>query len=337
MTDVCIVGGGLAGATAGSVLEAQSLTVYEANEIGGRLTSNERDGCRYDLGANFLELGEPELQTHLTEVAGDTLREIEGAVWLFDPAGELSAETSTQNTRWCGVGGLDAIPRRMFERAGATVHEETTVNRLDRTDDGWAVTAAGDRETFDALVLAVSAGSASVLLNRAEWDGAARERLAVAAESIPQRPMDAVVLHYPFEIDREYFGLVGAEAVYDVAWVSLEGAKPGYVPDGESVVAVQFDPSWTTTHPQVEPVEAAEAAAERAADLLDDDRVTDFDWFDYRRWSNAVPSRGAGVDVLELGLEHDLAVAGDWTEGIGRTRAAVRSGLEAGQSLSKRL
>lgn len=336
MTDVCIVGGGLAGASAASVLDDASLTVYEADAIGGRTASRERDGCHYDIGANFLELGDDDVEAHVLDVAGDALREIDGPIWLFDAAGEVSPERSDQNTRWCGTTGLDAIPRAMFEDADATVHEDTTVNRLLRADDGWTVRADGDRTTFDALVLAVPAGSASLLLGRAEWESDVRERVHEAAGSIPQRPMDAVVLHYPFDVEREYFGLVSADALYDVAWVSLEGAKPGYVPDGESVVCVQFDPSWTDTHPQIDPAVAAEAAADRAAALLDDDRLLDFDWFDYLRWSNAIPSRGPETDVLAAGLEHDLAVAGDWTQGIGRTRAAVQSGLRAGERLADR-
>jgi hypothetical protein len=157
------------------------------------------------------------------------------------------------------------------------------------------------------------------------------------AESIPYRTMDSVALHYPFEVDAPYFGLVSLDNVYDVAWVSREHCKPGHVPDGESIVIVQLGPAWATTHPKVTPAEAATAASERAADLIDDERLRDPDWWDYQRWGAAIPAHGPGDSLLDRSIEYDLALAGDWVAGIGRTRAAFQSGLDAGREITIRL
>lgn len=334
MTKVCIVGGGLAGAAAATVLDEQAdVTVFEGNTIGGRMASRERAGRRYDLGANYLELADDELEAFVTDAAGDVLDEIEPPVWRFDASGDVSPDRTEQHTRYSATEGLDVIPRAMFGATDATVREETTVSALARTDRGWTVTADGESREFDAVVLAVPAGAASLLIETADWDDQVRERLQRATDSIPHQTMDTVALGYDFELERPYFGLVSLDGVYDVAWVSLEGCKPGHVPEGESVVIVQLGPAWATTHPHVEANEAAEAAADRAAELLEDERLAEPDWWDYQRWGNAVPTRGPDADVLAVALDHDLALAGDWVQGMGRTRAAIRSGIEAGERL----
>ncbi|MEF8975546.1 MAG: FAD-dependent oxidoreductase [Halapricum sp.] len=338
MTRVCVIGCGLAGAAATLELaDTAEVTVFEADRIGGRMRSHERDGCRYDLGANYLELGDDELETIVTDAVGDVLQEIEPPVWRFDAGGDVVPDRSDQHTRWSAESGLEAIPRSMVERTDARVEEGTPVTALDRTESGWSVTAGDGTERFDGVILAVPAGATSLLTEIATWDDPAKARLHAAADSVPQRPMDTVALHYPFEIERPYFGVVSQEGVYDVAWVSLEASKPGRVPEGESVVVVQFGPSWATTHPRAEPAETAEAAADRAAELIDDERVAEPDWWDHQRWANAIPSRGPDIDVRTHALDHHLAIAGDWTEGIGRTRAAIRSGLAAGEELAGHL
>ncbi|CCQ34797.1 protoporphyrinogen oxidase protein [Halorhabdus tiamatea SARL4B] len=331
--EIGIVGGGIAGAGAAYALSDADVTVYEMDRVGGRMASRRRNGCVFDFGANYLEVGDPDLEEIVRDAARSDLVEIEPPVWRFDAAGEVTAGETPQNSRWTGRGGLDEIVRGMIDASGATLKEGVGVTHLERLDDGWRLTTEeGDRE-FDEVVLAVPTASASVLLETADWDAPLREELAIAINQIPYRTMDTVALHFAFELETPYFGLVSEESVYDVAWVSNERHKPGHVPDGETVIVVQFGPSWVVTHPQTSPAAAAEAATHRARELIGDDRIVDPNWWEYQRWGDAIPTRRPDGELIEQALESDLAIAGDWVNGIGRTRAALRSGLSAGRKL----
>lgn len=331
--EIAIVGGGIAGAGAAYALEDADVTLFEMDAVGGRMASRRRDGCIFDFGANYLEVGDADLEGILTDATGDGLVEIEQPVWRFDAAGELTTDETPQHTRWTGRGGLDAIVREMIDGSGADLRDGVGVTHLERLDDGWRVTTEDEEMAFDAVVLAVPTASASVLLETADWDGPVRGELVRAVDQVPYRTMDTVALHFAFELETPFFGLVSEDSVYDVAWVSNERHKPGHVPDGETVVVVQFGPSWAVTHPKTAPAAAAEAATRRARDLIDDDRLVDPDWWEYQRWGDAIPTRGPDAALIDRTYEADLALAGDWVAGIGRTRAALRSGLEAGRNL----
>ena len=330
---VCVVGAGIAGAGAAHALGDANVTVYEMDTVGGRMASRRRNGCVFDFGANYLELGDPDLESVIEAGAGEVAAEIEPPIWQFDASGEIREGKTPQNDRWTTRDGLDGIVRAMIENSGADLQVGIGVTHLERLDDGWLVTTEDGQGEFDAVVLAAPGASASVLFETAEWDAPVREDLARAAESIPYRTMDSVALHYPFELETPFFGLVSEEGVYDVAWLSNEGHKPGHVPDGEAVVIVQFGPGWAVTHPQTSPAAAAEAATKRAVELLEDDRLAEPTWWEYQRWGDAVPTRGIEDSLLERTRNDNLGIAGDWVEGIGRTRAALRSGLRAGREL----
>ncbi|MFB6200918.1 MAG: NAD(P)/FAD-dependent oxidoreductase [Halorhabdus sp.] len=332
--EVCVVGGGIAGAGAAYALpDDVDVTVYEMDTVGGRMASRRRNGCVFDFGANYLELGDEDLESVIETAAGDVAVEIEPPVWRFDANGDISEGQTPMNTRWTTRDGLDGIVRAIIEHSGTDLEVGVGVTHLERRAAGWLVTTDVGTREFDAVVLAVPGASASVLFETADWDAPVRDDLARAVDEVPYRAMDSVALHYPFELDTPFFGLVSEGGVYDVAWVSNEGHKPGHVPDGEGIVIVQFGPSWAVTHPQTSPAAAAEAATQRVVELLDDDRLAEPTWWEYQRWGDAVPTRGIDDALIDRSREDDLAIAGDWVEGIGRTRAALRSGLRAGRTL----
>jgi len=335
MTDkeICIVGGGIAGAGAAYALDEADVTVYEMDTVGGRMASRRREGCVFDFGANYLELGDSDLESVIEDGAGDVAVEIESSVEQFTAGGEIQTGVVPQNTRWTTPDGLDGIVRALFENSGADLHVGVGVTRLERRENDWLVTTDEGERAFDAVVLAVPGASASVLFETAVWDNPIKDELVQAVEEIPYRAMDTVALGYPFEIETDFFGLLSEEDVYDIAWVSNEGHKPDHVPDGRGVLIVQFGPSWAVTHPQTSPAAASEAATNRVVELLDDDRLGEPAWWEYQRWGDAVPTHGPDESLREATLEDDLALAGDWVEGVGRTRAALRSGLRAGRAL----
>lgn len=332
---VCIVGAGIAGAGAAYALdEAAEVTVFEAEDIGGRMVSAHREDCVYDYGANYVDPPNDRVEERFRSVVGDRLAETTGDVWVFDESGEVEEGRPNQGVKLSGRDGIDEIVRAFLDASDATVQEQTAVNRLARTADGWTVIADGERLASDAVVVTPPTGD---LLASADWEADFRETLVAARQRQSYRTIDSVALHYPFEIDVPYYALVNTDKEHAVGWLSRESCKPGHVPDGEEILIVQLSPAWAAGRPDATPAEAADAASTHAATLLADDRLAEPDWWDHERFRYALPGDRVNPALFEQALQHDLGLAGDWLAGTGRTHAALETGLEAGRRLSTRL
>ncbi|WP_158855623.1 NAD(P)/FAD-dependent oxidoreductase [Halorhabdus sp. CUG00001] len=334
--NVCVVGAGIAGAGAAYALrERAAVTVFEADAIGGRMVSGTRDGCVYDYGANYVDPPDERVEAQLQSVVGDDLAVTTDDVWIFDAEGTIEEGRPNQGRKLSGRNGIDEIVEAYLDASGATVHEQTPVDHLSRTDDGWRVTAGGEQRPFDALV--VTPPTCEVLFEDADWEADLREQLIAARERQSYRTIDSVALHYPFALDVPYYALVNTDKDHAVGWLSRDSCKPGHVPDGEEILIVQLSPAWSAGRPEATPEQAAEAAADHAATLLAEDRLADPDWWDHDRFTHALPGDRVNPALVEYALPHDLGLAGDWLAGTGRTHAALETGLDAGRRLGKRL
>lgn len=333
---VCVVGGGIAGAGAAYALPADAdVTVLESRSVGGRLASRRREGCVYDHGADHLRLAEDDRADLVKHLAGDVLVEITAPIRQFDAAGRIT-DRPDEFTRWSAENGIDGIVWAFLEAADATIEEGATVTDLARRDDEWVVTAGGERRRFDAVVLATPAAATAVLLEAADWDAPVRRRLAEVAGDVPHQPVDVVALHYPFELDVPYYGLVSVERASDVVWLGRQECKPGHVPAGESLLTVQLGTLWSAANAGARPQETALEVAHRVAPLIDDERLREPDWWDHHRWGRGLPAGGPEESLCDRTLDDDLAVAGDWVAGVGQAHAALDSGLTAGRKLAAR-
>ena len=338
---VGVVGGGIAGTAAAYGLQDADADVvlFEASDrLGGRMVTRERGGCTYDYGANFVKGSDERFRRVLTEAVGSDLVTVEGDVWVFDADGNTATGRAEQAPKYTTESGVRGIAEAFARESGATIEQNTRVGHLTRRADGWTLSTTGGCETrVDALVLALSAGEAASAIADADWGAKLCGDLVAAAERVPHRPVDSVVCHYPFREDYPFYGLVSTDKDHEVGWLSREECKPGHVPDGESLLIVQLSPGWTTANFDADPAEAGTAAREAAAELLDDERRREPDWTDHARWTSAVPDRGIDPGLVERTVSHDLAIAGDWVAGTGRTYAALQTGLEAADRVQTRL
>ena len=236
----------------------------------------------------------------------------------------------------------------MFERTDADVRKQTRVEAIQRDAAGWQLTDT-DGSThgpFDAVVLTPPAPQTAELLqateiNSSDADGDAEDdadtKLATAAaavESVPYRTIRAVMLHYPFEIDRPYYALVNDDNDHDIGWLARESCKPGHVPDGEELLVVQMAPDWSTATYDQPLEEISDEVTQKAATLLDDDRLKSPDWIDDQGWRYDLPDAGVDTEAVEPLEAHGLYVAGDWVVGEGRAHRALWCGVDVGERLA---
>ena len=343
MTDeVAIVGAGAAGAGAAYALRDADvdLTVFEKSRgVCGRAATRRKNGCTYDHGANYVKSDDDRVSDLLTEVLDDDgLVDIEEPIWTFDGDGEISEGRDADEHKWSYEAGITQLGKRLFAETDAAIEHGIRVAEPVREDDGWRLRDDGgsDLGAFDAVLLTPPAPQTSDLFGSANWEHRLCRELRRKTATVPYRTIVSAVLHYPFEIDLPYYGLVNTDKEHHIGWLSREDCKDGHVPDGESLLVVQMANDWSVEHYDVGTTELTDAVSDLVADLLDDDDLAVPDWTDSQFWRYAQPEGSIEDGVLEKAASHDLYFAGDWVAGEARVHAALRSGLETGERMSER-
>ncbi len=340
---VAVVGAGAAGAATAYALrdEPVDVTVFEkTGDVCGRAATRQARGCTFDYGANYLTGDDDRVNDVVTgELPTDGLVDVTDPMWTFDEHGAVSEGDGRDERRWTYEDGLSQLGRRLFGATDAAVNRRTRVDTVERADDVWRVHDADGEDwgAFDAVVLTPPAPQTADLLGQAAWEHVDCRDLREAIAPVPYRTVVSVVLHYPVELDVPYYALVNEDGGHDVGWVGREECKPGHVPDGESLLVVQMAPEWSAEYFR-EPVPSlVDAAAEKTAALLDDDRLIEHDWTDHQHWRYALPDDGPDQGTLDEATDHDLFFAGDWVVGEARLHAALRSGLDTGDAVADHL
>ena len=334
MDSLAIVGAGAAGAAAAYRLRdsGRDVTVFEKSRgVCGRAATRRRHGCHYDYGANYVKPGDGPVADLVRDLGEDGLVDVEEPVWTFDGDGAIAPGRDSGEPKWTWETGLTQLAKRLFARTDAAVERQTRIESLARTEDGWTLADAdaGRYGEFDDVLLTPPAPQTAELLADAHWDDERRDSLRDAAAGVPYRSIVTAVLHYPFELDREWYGLVNTDDAHEVGWLSREACKDGHVPDGEALLIVQMAPDWSAEHYDTDAAEQTAVAADRAAELLRDDRLREPDWTDTQGWRYALPDAAVERAPVDAARRAGLHVAGDWVAGEGRIHAAVESGLAA--------
>jgi len=341
MPRVGIVGAGAAAAALAYVLDGASdadVTVLEkSGGVCGRAATRRKHGCTYDYGANYLKSDDERVVELVTETLDDDgLVDTRGPVYVFDRDGTVSEGRDADEFKWSYEAGLTQIAKRLFGGTDATVHRRTRVETVRRGDGTWTLvdTDGPAWGPFDAVVLNPPAPQTADLLRSADWDADARGALADAAAAVDYRAVWTALLHYPFEVERPYYGLVNTDKDHEVGWVSREECKPGHVPDGESLLVVQANHGWSVDNYDRDPAANVAELADLTADIVGDERLAEPDWTDHQGWRYALPEGAVASGPVDSAEAQGLYCVGDWVAGEGRLHAALRNGLETGERLA---
>lgn len=345
MTQIGVVGAGAAAAAATFVVDGGApdaeLTVFEkSGGLCGRAATRRHGALTYDYGANYVKSDSERVTNLLTETLDDEgLVDVTERVYTFDEDGEVTEGREPSGHKWSYEQGLTQIAKRLFGRTDAEVHRRTRIETLRRGDDGAWTLVDADGEAwgpFDAVVLNPPAPQTADLLRDAAWESPAKAPLVDAVADVPFRTIWTAVLHYPFELDVPYYGLVDTDKDHAVGWLSREECKAGHVPEGESLLVVQANPDWSVDHYDDDPAENVDALAAHAADIVGDDRLAEPDWTDHQGWRYALPDESVLAGPLEAAEVEGLYCTGDWVAGEARVHVALENGLEVGERLAER-
>lgn len=343
MTAIGIVGAGAAAAAATFVVDRTvrnaDVTVLEkSGGVCGRAATRRHGELTYDYGANYLK-DENERVVELVTETLDTegLVDIEEPIYTFDASGTVSPGREPTGKKWTYRRGLTQIAKRLFSRTTATVHRRTHVESLRRHEDGrWTLvdtdgTAWGP---FDCVLLNPPAPQTASLLRDAAWHSPVREAVIETIEAAEYRTVWTALLHYEFDLDVPYYGLVNPGKDHAVGWISREECKPGHVPNGESLLVVQANQSWSVENYDADPDDNVAELAAYTGDIVGDDRLRTPGWSDHQGWRYALPETGVETGPLDSAAREGLYCLGDWVAGEARLHAALANGLAVGEAVA---
>ena len=336
-----VIGAGAGAAAATYIIDHAlpnaEITVFEKSRgVCGRAAARRREtgtaAYVYEYGANYLKDADDRVSSLIVGKFDEGLVEVEGPIWTFDADGTMSEGRDGDARRWTYADGITRLAKHLFGATGATVERETRI--VDLRHDGWQVAdAVGDAYgPFDALLVNPPAPQTADLLRETGVD--AVDRLGKVADAVEYRTVWTAVLGYDFEIDVPYYALVNADKEHKVGWIGREECKPGHVPGGESILVVQASPDWSIERYDRSPEQNVADLARHAAAIIGDQRLADPDWADHQGWRYALPDEDVQDEAVRAAARDGVYVTGDWVAGDARLHAAVRNGLETGDTVA---
>lgn len=334
MTDILIIGAGVAGMAAAEHLSAAGYTprlVDKAARPGGRCATRriaaELDADWFDYGAQYFTVRDDGFRAlvdadlhagHLTRWApAIASAEQVAGTWLLTPSPD-------ERERLIGPRGLNVWVRHRLQAAGLDVATERRVERVTAEGGRWRIDYAhASPEHADIVLCTPPAPQTAALLGprAAHIDALAGAQTALAA-------CHSVVVRAPALAERQAIFFQSGR----LAWVADNSHKAHR--DGEHHLwTLHADAEFSQAHVDTPTADLADAlVAEFAAATAQ--RAADMTVVRTHRWRYARPGPGA-PDADQLcwtDTAAGLAIAGDWLAG-GRVEGAWLSGREAARRL----
>ena len=310
-----IIGGGISGLIAATVLQRQnrSVTVLDKGRgIGGRMATRRiNDGDTegiFDYGTQYFSVKQPEFQTWVD----DWLQQGIIKEWC------RGFGTDDGKPRYCGVNGTRGIAKHLAQ--DLDVHTSSRVIKLNR-DRYWQVFTADEEFQADILVMTSPVPQSLTLLKDSQI--ALSSHIQTALEQISYHPCIAVLalLDEPSSIPSP-----GGFAPEDesLVWLASNYQK-GISPNGYAVT-LHGTPEFSAAHWDNSDADIAQKLFAAAPWL------TSVTKYQVHRWRYSLPKTFYADSCLHL-PELSLAMAGDAFVAP-KIEGAVLSGLAVGKAIS---
>ncbi|KQB57145.1 MULTISPECIES: NAD(P)/FAD-dependent oxidoreductase [Acidovorax] len=327
---IAVIGAGLAGLSCAQALLQAGHTVHvfdKARGPSGRMSTRRAEDdngpWQCDHGAQYFTARNPAFRAEVArwQQAGVAalwnarLASFDGTAWTT-PATPLE--------RFVGTPRMTSPAAWLVQHLGepALAQWQTTVQRLDHTEGGWAITSAEHglhSPRYSAVLLAVPAPQAVPLLAPVSPAGAA------IAASARMRGSWAVMLRYASPVALPWEGAFINTG--PLRWVARDSSKPGRT--GQETWLLHASPEWSEAHIEdsAESVTTSLLAAFAALGGPAPLAATAHRW----RYADTQPAltQGSWWDAqMRLGL------CGDWLHG-GKVEGAWLSGRALAQQVLK--
>jgi renalase len=333
MTDIAVIGAGMAGLTCAQQLAqaGYSVVVVEKSRgLGGRVATRRLHGTIADHGACYLKPKDEFLSGFVESLCQrDILRVWEGEFV------EKSGESSSQ-PRYIAPAGMSAIARSLGQ--GLNVILNQRVIAINPTlNHQWCLTLSTNNEiiTAKALVIAIPAPQALELLAPLENNSLDAEFIH-QLQSVEFIPSITVMAGYPNSSQPlppwQAFAL---EKDPTLGWIGFDSSKR--LQTSQPVFVVQSSATFATQNIDTEDLQpVGNQMLQTAATSTKIPWLDNPEWLQVHRWRYAFPSHPLSQPCLTAKTPLPLVCCGDWCGG-NMISGAMQSGLAAAKYVNHQM
>ena len=327
MSDVVVIGAGLAGLSCARALAEQQIDVRvleKSRGLGGRCATRRVEGQPVDHGLGFYHGDDPEFLSALRSVASEAPivwpRKVEGDGTPCQPMAYRE-----EHQRLAYASGVTVFPKALAK--AIPIAFQTPVVRIDQDGGLLSLATESGHHRARRVVLALPAPQTLRLLRMVEPSASADLRAAAALlASVSTVSCLTLIAGYPAGTSVPEWDVCyprESDALQMVSHDSTKRAAPA-----QPVFVFQSRPRWSRTHWNDEPADwSAQLLA--AALPVCGDWVTRPSWSSLKRWRYARLTGGDALSaplLIRIGNGSTLGIAGEAMAGDGGAQAAWRSG-----------
>ena len=324
MTNIAIIGAGLAGLTVANYLRHQArVTLFDkARGVSGRMSTRRAYSYYFDHGAQFFTVRHPAFQSFIQPMIDQGIIQPWHARFVEIDNRQITnrRDWATNQPHYVGVPSMNAIGKYLSR--GLQVELKTRVASIEGNGNLWTLrdhqgNQLGD---FDWVVLAMPARQVCDILP-------ASLGFYSKVQAVTMKACFSLMLGFdktlPLSFDA---ALVRGD---DISWISVDNSKPGR--DNRFRLLVHATNQWADDH--------IDDPSDRVRDYLCDvvTQVINYDvsqasYMSVHRWRYANINKQQVDNTYFLDRANQIAACGDWFI-KGRVEAAFTSGYDLANDL----
>lgn len=318
---VAVIGAGIAGLTAASILidRGYPVHVFEKSRGPGGRTSTRREGdFAFDHGCQYFTVRDDRFRSHV----GPWIEQGLVTSWnaRFASCGGGAIQMLQDDTmRLVAVPGMNAVAKKLAEDLDVSLGAR--VIEIVPAKGGWSLLTepAGAADVFEIVIVATPADQAVPLLQPFP-------SLQAAAATVRMLPCWAVMAAFDYDIDLPFDATFFRGS--PLVWAANNSTKPGRTASESWVL--HAGPSWSREHLENEPEAVADALLRAFFDATGRKPVPTV-LTKAHRWRFASPENALDTGCL-WDAARGLGACGDWCEAP-RVEGAFLSGLKVAERI----
>ncbi|MUH00977.1 FAD-dependent oxidoreductase [Scytonema sp. UIC 10036] len=341
MTDVAVIGAGMAGLVCAQQLSQAGysvIVVEKSRGLGGRVATRRLFNTCADHGTCYLkpkgELLERFIdllhQRHILEVWTDTVHELKPHSSVPQP------QSPIPNPRYIAPTGISAIAK--FLAPGLEILLNKRVTEITPTPEKkWrlAMDTSDEEITATSVVIAIPAPQALMLLEPL-GESILGATFLENLRSVEFSPCLSAIAGYSSTLQppTEWKAVTFVEDKY-LAWIGLDSSKRSN--PQQPVFVLQSSAAFALHHDQTQDLQpAGEFLLNHAAESLQLSWLKTPEWIQVHRWRYAFPTRPLQTTYLAADTGVPLICCGDWCGG-NLVEGAMLSGIAAAEAINNYL
>ncbi|MEM7726522.1 MAG: FAD-dependent oxidoreductase [Cyanobacteria bacterium P01_A01_bin.45] len=344
MTDIVIIGAGMAGLTCAQKLTKAGYSVKiieKSRGVGGRVATRRLYDTRADHGACYIKPKGELLQNLVDELFQKGILQ----VWT-DTVYQLRANASkpipdSPSPRYIAPDGMSAIAK--FIAKDLDIHFSQRASKIASTPDSiWQIiTESGEEFTAKALAIAIPAPQAVEVLDTFIQESLLKERLPLNGsfldklKSADYYPSISVMAGYPKNINLPEWKALTFSDDKVLGWIGVDSSKR--IKSSQPLLVFQSSANFAQKYFESLDLQAVgEEILKYAAQCIDFSWMNNPEFIQVHRWRYAFPRHPLAETYLSADTELPLVCCGDWCGGelIG---GAMKSGYDAAEAIKKQL